>query len=128
MRDLEAQLAFVRAVRDVDTAGVEPLRAVRDETAAGARKRRVGLDALRPALAHEDVVGHARRPRRRGGRRLLLQQGGEGAGAADGHGHDDARIKGVEDWDVLAAASETAGPYFVVRSGGGRPREAGRDG
>ena len=98
----------MRAERDVDTRGVEPLRAVRDETAAGARERAVGLDALRPVLAREDVVGHARRPRRR-------RQGSAAAGEGEGEG---ARIKGVEDWDVLAGASETAGPYFVVRSAG----------
>ena len=115
MRDLEAQLAFVRAVRDVDTRGVEPLRAVRDETAAGARERAVGLDALRPVLAREDVVGHARRPRRRR----------QGADTGEGEG---ARIKGVEDWDVLAGASETAGPYFVVRStGAGSARQKETD-
>lgn len=115
MRDLEAQLAFVRAVRDVDTKGVEPLRAVRDETAAGARERAVGLDALRPVLAREDVVGHARRPRRRRYGVEGSAAAGEGEGEGGGEG---ARIKGVEDWDVLAGASETAGPYFVVRSAG----------
>ena len=93
MRDLEAQLAFVRAVRDVDTRGVEPLRAVRDETAAGARERAVGLDALRPFLAREDVVGHARRPRRR-------RYGVEGSAAAgEGEGEMGLEADAKEGWD-----------------------------
>ncbi|GAP89020.1 putative a-agglutinin core protein AGA1 [Rosellinia necatrix] len=62
---LGAQLGFVRAVRAVDTAGVAPLRAVRDETAAGLREQTVGLAELRGALDAEDIVGHGRRPRRR---------------------------------------------------------------
>ncbi|RYP54032.1 hypothetical protein DL768_001034 [Monosporascus sp. mg162] len=116
LADLEAQLGFVRAVREVDTRGVAPLRAIRDETTAGAREQAVGLDALRDALAAEDVVGHARRPRRRRG------VGGFGSGSEDetgrGGGAGTGRRNEVEDWDVLGGASETAGPYFVVRSEG----------
>ncbi|KAI0385330.1 hypothetical protein F5Y04DRAFT_183523 [Hypomontagnella monticulosa] len=102
---LESQLGFVRAVRDVDTTGVEPLRAIRDETAAGLREQAVGLEQLREALENEDVMGHARRPRRRRG----LEQ----------------RDPSVEGWDVLAGASETAGRYFVVRAGSSTPVRAG---
>ena len=128
LQTLEAQLAFVRAVRDVDTSGVEPLRAIRDETAAGRREQTVGLEALRDALAREDVVGHARRPRRRrkGRERQQGEEAGEvGAGTA---AQEDPRVPGVEDWDVLAGASETAGPYFVVRSGGAGAKQNGADG
>ncbi|RYP93721.1 hypothetical protein DL770_000093 [Monosporascus sp. CRB-9-2] len=116
LADLEAQLGFVRAIREVDTRGVAPLRAIRDETAAGAREQAVGLDALRDALAAEDVVGHARRPRRRRG------VGGVGGGSEGetgrGGGAGTGRRNEVEDWNVLGGAGETAGPYFVVRSGG----------
>ncbi|RYP31663.1 hypothetical protein DL767_005670 [Monosporascus sp. MG133] len=116
LADLEAQLGFVRAIREIDTRGVAPLRAIRDETAAGAREQAVGLDALRDALAAEDVVGHARRPRRRRG------VGGVGGGSESETGRggvaDTGRRNEVEDWDVLGGASETAGPYFVVRSEG----------
>ncbi|KAI1656199.1 hypothetical protein F4813DRAFT_137858 [Daldinia decipiens] len=102
---LTSQLHFVRAVRSVNTTGVEPLRAIRDETALGQREQTIGLEQLKDALANEDVVGHARRPRRR----QQQQQGGNGG--AD---------PGVEGWDVLAGASETAGRYFVVRTGAGQ--------
>lgn len=103
---LESQLHFVRAVREVDTAGVEPLRAIRDETARGVREQTIGLEELREALAKEDVIGHARRPRRRRG----------GAGKK-GESIDPE----VEGWDVLAGASETAGRYFVVRTAPSSP-------
>ncbi|KAL7623991.1 hypothetical protein AAE478_005548 [Parahypoxylon ruwenzoriense] len=94
---LESQLHFVRAVREVDTAGVEPLRAIRDETAQGMREQTIGLEQLKDVLAREDVVGHARRPRRRRQEQNI----------------DPA----VEGWDVLCGASEVAGRYFVVRTG-----------
>ncbi|KAI1873680.1 uncharacterized protein JN550_002949 [Neoarthrinium moseri] len=118
---LRAQLRFVRAVQGVDTRGVRPLVAVRDETAAGvAAEQTVGLAALRGALAREDVVGHNRRPRRR-------REDGAAAGTgpartrAPGQGKKPRReaVAGVEDWDVLAGATMTAGRYFVVRSGNG---------
>lgn len=102
---LESQLGFVRAVRDVDTTGIEPLRAIRDETAAGLQEQTVGLEQLREVLEKEDVIGHARRPRR--------PRGGE------------QKDPEVEGWDVLAGASETVGRYFVVRAGSSTQARAG---
>ncbi|OTB11981.1 hypothetical protein K445DRAFT_26019 [Daldinia sp. EC12] len=98
---LTSQLHFVRAVRSVDTAGVEPLRAIHDETSIGQREQTIGLEQLKETLANEDVVGHARRPRRR-------QQQRESSHVTN---------QEVEGWNVLAGASETAGRYFVVRTG-----------
>ncbi|KAI1460759.1 hypothetical protein F4805DRAFT_341685 [Annulohypoxylon moriforme] len=106
---LESQLQFVRAIREVDTTGVEPLRAIRDETAQGMREQTIGLDQLKEALAKEDVIGHARRPRRRRAEKLA-GKGGQ---------------KAEEDWDVLGGTSETAGRYFVVRTGSTDPTQAG---
>lgn len=97
---LRNQLHFVRSIQSVDTTGVPPLRAIRDETAAGLREQTIGLDTLKEALGQEEVVGHSQRPRRR----KDLQRG---------------RKNEAEDWDVLAGAGETAGRYFVVRSGNG---------
>lgn len=121
---LEAQLGFVRAVRAVDTSGVAPLRAIRDETAAGRRGQAVGVAALRAVLeGEEEVVGHARRPRRRRDRRGQQKQqpgavGAVGAGKPyiDDAGNTDHNE--AESWDALGGASETAGRFFVVRSGG----------
>ncbi|KAK8134668.1 hypothetical protein PG984_006680 [Apiospora sp. TS-2023a] len=102
---LRTQLHFVRSIQGVDTAGVAPLAAIRDEAARGRREQTIGLEALKEALANEDVVGHSRRPRRR--RVEQEQQKKEG------------QRNEAEDWDALAGASETAGRYFVVRSGKG---------
>ncbi|ETS79541.1 hypothetical protein PFICI_09394 [Pestalotiopsis fici W106-1] len=98
---LRAQLHFVRSIQSIDTTGVQPLVSIRDETTAGVSEQTVGLADLEGALAAEDVVGHAKRPRRR--RTRSGQQ-----------------IEGVEDWDVLKGASEKVGRYFVVRSGPGK--------
>ncbi|KAK7920341.1 hypothetical protein PG985_008363 [Apiospora marii] len=104
---LRTQLHFVRSIQGVDTAGVAPLAAIRDETARGRREQTIGLEALKEALANEDVVGHSRRPRRRRVEQDQQQMKKEG------------QRNEAEDWDALAGASETAGRYFVVRSGKG---------
>lgn len=88
---LQSQLQFVHAVQQVDTAGVEPLRAIRDEKEAES----VGLEDLRGALEREVLVGHYQRPRRV---REVVE--------------DEA-----EKWDALSTARRTAGRYFVVKSG-----------
>lgn len=95
---LHAQLHFVRAIQQVDTAGVKPLYAIRDETRAGLAEASVGLEtrAIREALAGEEAAGRCRRPRRRRNE----EKGADEAG-----------------WDVLGQAKERVGRYFVVRSG-----------
>ncbi|KAH6622890.1 hypothetical protein F5144DRAFT_344084 [Chaetomium tenue] len=102
---LHAQLHFVRDIQRVPTANIPPLSAIRDETAAGQREAKIGLETagVAAALRAEEVRGRCRRPRRRRG-----EQGGDGGG-----------IEGVEDWDVLGGAGERVGRYFVVRSGKG---------
>ncbi|KAK0740582.1 hypothetical protein B0T18DRAFT_431869 [Schizothecium vesticola] len=97
---LRAQLHFVRAIQQVDTSGVEPLYAIRDETRAGRAEASIGLgtEAILDALAGEEAAGRCGRPRRR----RDVSEGGKGAGGG---------------WDVLGQAKERAGKYFVVRSG-----------
>lgn len=113
---LRAQLHFVRAVQAVDTAGVEPLRSIRDETAAGRAEAAVTLDTpqIRAALAEEEAYGRWKRPRRR--RRAIAEGSGSKGDGDDGHAVQ-GPLKGVEDWDVLGSAEEKVGEYFVVRSG-----------
>ena len=96
---LQSQLHFVRAIQRVDTTGVEPLRAIRDETRDGLAEATIGLDtdAVRAALGAEEFLGHCRRPRRRR----------DVPAGAD--------TKEAEDWDALGTASQTVGRYFVVR-------------
>lgn len=98
---LQSQLQFARAVQRVDTKGVEPLRAIRDETEAAVKEMTIGLKDLEEVLAKETLVGHYQRPRRA-----------------------KERIESnAENWDALATASRKAGKYFVVESG--KKAEAG---
>src|SRR5579871_3348118 len=58
LNTLAAQLNFVRQIQAVDTRGVEPLRAIRDETAEADADREIGLETkgVREALERETVV------------------------------------------------------------------------
>ena len=91
---LQSQLRFVRAVQRVDTSGVEPLRAIRDETEQGFREDAVTLDKLKGLLGEETRAGYYQRPRR-----VKKETESE-----------------AENWDALATASRRAGRFFVVQS------------
>lgn len=91
---LQSQLQFVRAVQRVDTTGVEPLRAIRDETEEGVKENTITLDSLKGILDAETRVGHYQRPRR-------VKQKVESE---------------AENWDALSTASRKAGRFFVVQS------------
>lgn len=100
---LQSQLRFVRAVQNVDTKGVEPLRAIRDETEDGIREATIGLDDLKEVLDKEAKVGYYQRARRIKGERLE---------------------EAAEKWDALGAASRRAGKFFVVDAGKKQKEEA----
>ena len=94
---LQSQLRFVRAVQQVNTKGVEPLRAIRDETDEGLKEQTIGLEELKDALESEGKVGYYQRARRiRDGKRISEE---------------------AEKWDVLGTASRKAGKFFVVDAG-----------
>lgn len=98
---LADQLHFVGKIQEVDTTGVEPLRAIRDESEAAVQEQTITLDTLKDALAREKVIGtHHKRIQR-----------------------DTMPVdaKSVEDWDVLGSAKRTSGRYFIVESE--RPQE-----
>ncbi|KAI4933394.1 uncharacterized protein J4E92_003060 [Alternaria infectoria] len=98
---LAAQLHFVGKIQEVDTTGVKPLRAIRDETMAAEEEQTITLETLRDALDKEKVIGqHHKR----------LQRDTTPVDAKD-----------VEDWDVLGSAERKSGKYFVVESE--RPQE-----
>ncbi|KAM7206231.1 hypothetical protein V8F33_000517 [Rhypophila sp. PSN 637] len=99
---LQSQLLFVKEIQKVDTTGVAPLSAIRDESAPGVRESTITLETLSQALSEEESFGHCKRPRRK---RTAVSSVSEGAVTSE-----------KEDWDVLATASEKAGRYFVVRS------------
>ena len=96
---LSSQLHFVKEIQRVDTTGVEPLRSLRDETAEGEKDAELGMEALKDALAQEEVRGkfHKRIRRRR-------EQAVE-------------RADKEEKWDVLGTAEKKVGRYFVVEGG-----------
>jgi Asp-tRNA(Asn)/Glu-tRNA(Gln) amidotransferase C subunit len=96
LETLAAQLHFVGKIQEVDTTGIEPLRAIRDETAAAEAEQTITLETLADALKNEKVIGtHYQR----------IQRDTTPVGAKD-----------VEDWDVLGSAQRKAGKYFVVES------------
>ena len=89
----------------MDTAGVEPLQSIRDETEEGIKDITIGMEELKEVFAKEEIKGRNRRPRRKRG--------------------EVVDTKGVENWDVLGTAGEKietpGGTFFVVRSGKGDP-------
>lgn len=96
---LSSQLHFVKEIQKVDTTGVEPLRSLRDETAAGEKEAELGMEAMEDALAKEEVRGkHHKRIRRR--REQVVK-------------------KEEDEWDVLGTASRKVGRFFVVEGGKG---------
>lgn len=96
MNTLADQLHFVGKIQQVDTTGVEPLRAMRDETEDAENEQAVSVQSLQEALSKEKVVGkyHKR-----------IQRDTTPVDAKD-----------VEDWDVLGSAQRKVGKYFVVES------------
>ncbi|PHH77893.1 hypothetical protein CDD80_96 [Ophiocordyceps camponoti-rufipedis] len=104
---LQSQLRFVRAVQSVDTAGVDPLCSIRDETVAGVEESTVTLEDVRRFLGEEVPVGHHKRPTRK-------------------RSKDCSEAK--KGWDPLATAPKKAGKYFVVDCGkGNKGHDAGED-
>ena len=102
LETLSSQLHFVRSIQSVDTAGVEPLRSLRNETEEGDKERTFGMAEMKDALAKEEVVGkyHKRIRRRKDGRQ-------------------DEAVKIAEEWNVLGSAQRKVGRFFVVE---GAPR------
>lgn len=96
LKTLSSQLHFVKEIQKVDTTDVEPLQSLRDETAEGEQNAELGLEALKEALAAEDVRGkfHPRIRRRR----------------------DRVEVS-KDEWNVLGTAGKKTGRYFVVEGG-----------
>jgi Asp-tRNA(Asn)/Glu-tRNA(Gln) amidotransferase C subunit len=94
---LESQLHFVQAIQSVDTAGVEPLRSVRDETERGQKEHEYNLASMKAELDKEEVVGHSRRIRRK-----ITPETRSGV---------------VSDWDPLALAPKKFGRFIAVETG-----------
>jgi hypothetical protein len=98
LKTLESQIHFVREIQKVNTTGVEPLRAIRDETAEGIEEQTIKLADLQEYLDAEEVVGRNGRIKRRP--------------------KEDPEAKVAEDWDPFAMSEGQAknkGRYFFVR-------------
>ena len=100
MDTLAAQLHFVKEMQKVDTTGIEPLRAIRDETKAAEKEQEVTLETLKDALAQEEVVGKFYKRIRRKAETTKPERQPKG-------------------WDPLSQAKRTSGKFFVVDSGKG---------
>lgn len=98
--DLQSQLQFVRAIQEIDTEGVEPLVALRDETEEGEKESMIGLEEMRGELEKEEVVGMRGRIVRKKGAKV---QGGREVGEEESG-----------NLDLLAQAPRRWGRYVVV--------------
>ncbi|KAJ5190905.1 DUF726 domain protein [Penicillium cinerascens] len=101
LKTLKSQIHFVKEMQSVDTAGVEPLRSIRDESPAAVKETTIGLDRLKDAISKERVTGRRRRVQRVQNERNTRPDGS----AWDGN--------------ALGSASKTKGPYFIVETGSG---------
>ena len=95
IKDLQRQLEFVRSIQAVDTEGVEPLIAIRDETRPGRQKQEIGLDD--PEI--ERALGLEKRVGKRGRIVSVRENAGKGMGL---------------EWDPLAQAGRKTGQYIAV--------------
>ena len=57
LKTLESQIHFVKEVQKIDTTGVEPLVAIRDETIQNITEEMITLEKLQPCLDQEEKVG-----------------------------------------------------------------------
>ncbi|KAE9966285.1 hypothetical protein BLS_007118 [Venturia inaequalis] len=98
LETLASQLYFVQEIQKVDTTGVEPLRALRDESLESEKANQVTLASLREALGQEEVVGeHYKRIRRNEDQAIVADN--------------------PKGWKPLDHAERKAGKFFVVDSG-----------
>lgn len=93
---LRSQLHFVRDVQSVNTLGLQPLQAIRDETREALQEQTIGIKDIEQTLLQEESFGHNKRPRRR-----KTQKG-------------KTDMSETESWDLLGMATQTAGRYVVV--------------
>lgn len=57
LRTLESQIHFVKEIQKINTTGVEPLVAIRDETTESIEEQTITLETLQPYLDKEQKVG-----------------------------------------------------------------------
>lgn len=101
LNTLKSQVHFVKEIQRVDTKGVEPLQAIRDENEEAINEKTIKLDDLAPYLDQEEKVGRNGTLRRR--RKISTQADDNESGL----------------WNALslgaASGSRTLGRYFFVK-------------
>jgi len=106
LKTLESQIHFVKEIQQVDTSGVEPLQAIRDETDEAVQEQTITLQDLEPYLAREEKIGPNGTIRRRKDEDAL----------EDGQSR---RLRSELNWNPfkLGAGSEgrKKGDYFFVK-------------
>ena len=95
LKTLQSQIHFVKEIQKIDTTGVSPLVALRDESEDGIRESTITMQDLQDALALEKPVGRNGRIRRQK--------------VSNPASHE------AQDWDPLKMTEDTAGRFFVVR-------------
>ena len=100
LKTLQAQIHFVKEIQKVDTTGIEPLRAIRDETAEAIEAETITLADLQPYLDKEERFGRNGRLRRR-------------KDADEEHGEENAHT--WNPFGMSANRSKKHGNYFVVK-------------
>lgn len=96
LKTLQSQIHFVKEIQKVDTTGVKPLSAIRDETWEAQEENTIHMDDLEEAFAKEQKIGRNGRIKR--------------------DKSQAPRTSPAEQWDPLAHASGKIGRYFVVRT------------
>lgn len=96
LETLESQIHFVREIQKVDTAGVEPLQSIRDESPEAKKENTIGLERLQEAMSKERAVGRNKKIQRLESARNERPDGD------------------VWDGNALGYASKTKGKFFVV--------------
>ena len=84
LKTLESQIHFVKEVQKVNTTGVEPLVALRDETAESFQEQTITLDTLKPFLDQEEKVGNNGTIRRRKPTAMITHSGWDPFELGDG--------------------------------------------
>ena len=114
--DLEDQLHFVKHVQSVDTEGVEPLVAIRDETEEAKRSSEVTVERLKGEFEKEKRVGFAGRIRRRKDVKEGEKEVENGKRFSYRPLRQTQRADGEEKdgWELLSQAPNKQGRFVVV--------------
>lgn len=120
LKDLRAQVHFVKHLQSLDTSGVQPLVSIRDETDAARKEQTIGLQDLAPWLDREEKLGKNGTVRRR---KTDVAEAERQKKAARAQERADARVPGVERfvWADLEPSGQEEGRrfngHYVVKRG-----------